>query len=529
MSVTESPPNASGWARRAREGALDRLRTWASLGAPESSWWARAASVSLVVLGGVWFFIGFIPFVVVAVLPLLAAMRLAASLVLAHRRLWRAVGWVSAAGLVAGNLFGLVVMATFGTTLAWTVPVGIRVLTASLVLLAALGPRLTLGVRVPLALPMGIWAGACFGGWEHEEGLVRCDDYARIRPPVEIVVPTRRDFGACRPGMSLPLGRSPRHLWEAPDASRYVFTSQTSKSSSDLQPADVITGLLCETPPAGTVEPRCIGGASGKSQGIRDAPPLNKLFIGAWAGIHPAGGARTGGLVMTVPRAGPLEPIEQYSLQGTVGADFLYQPAHDTLWVFSEDFTTELRRASDFTLLEGGTMSVMMLDARVDPATDEGIVCGFIYTPGEPIATIAAFHGSPPARRDIVSTSLRWPLVVGVPFGCEFDPKDRKVYASLTNLGMVVRFDYDSGRVEKLFPLGVGVRALTYDPARRWLYVVNFSGGELAAVEVDSGVERERWFVGRFARDVRLTRDGHALLVASNVGLVRIALDRPIK
>lgn len=481
----------------------------------------------LFALGPIWLFIHQSPSWVLPALPLLVAARLVPSLVLAQRPLWRAIGWVSAAALISGNLFALVATAMYGAVMAWNVPLSGRVLTGLLVLPAALGPRVTRGVRVPLALPMGVWAAACMNGlWQDVGRTLRCDDYLRVRPPVEIVVPARRDLAGCPAGASLPISRYPRQVWEAPDGSRYVFTSQTADSwTGPLQPADVMTGLVCETPPGGTEHPRCIGGSEGKSDRFTDAPPLNKLFVNAWD--VPALGGKTS-VVMTVPRMGPLELTEwhEVAMNRTVGVG-VYQPAHDTLWLLSDNFTSEWRRASDFGQLDRGPMSLTALDARFDPAGDEGVVCGFIYTPGPPLATIAAFHGSPPVRRDIVSTAVRWPLVVGLPFACEFDLTDRKVYASLINLGIVVKFDYDSGRMEKIFPLGAGVRALAYDPARRRLYVANFPGGDVTAVDVDSGAERARWFVGRFPRDVRLTRDGRALLTTSTVGLLRIGLDHP--
>lgn len=422
----------------------------------------------------------------------------------------------------------MVAMATYGVVMAWNVPFASRVLTALLVLLAALGSRVTRGVRVPLALPMGVWAAACMNGfWQDLSLFLRCDDYLRIRAPVEIVVPTRRDLDACRPGASLPIGLYPRQVWEAPDGDRYVFTNQSADSwRGPPQPADVITGLVCEAPPTGTDDPHCIGGAAGKSHGITDAALLNKLFIGAWD--VPTVGGRTS-VVMTVPRTGPLELVERHevALERTLGGLVVYQPAHDALWLFGDNFTSEWRRASDFGPLEREAMPISALDLRFDSAAEEGIICGFIYAPAPPLATIAAFRGSPPIRRDIVSTTARWPLMVGLPFGCEFDLTERKVYASFINLGIVVRFDYDTGNVEKLFPLGVGVRALAYDPVRRWLFAANFPSGEVTAVDVVSGTERARWFVGRFSHDVRLTRDGRALLVTSNVGLMRIPLDRP--
>jgi DNA-binding beta-propeller fold protein YncE len=153
------------------------------------------------------------------------------------------------------------------------------------------------------------------------------------------------------------------------------------------------------------------------------------------------------------------------------------------------------------------------------------VICGVVHTPGTPLATITAFSGSGPVQRDIVSTSLRWPLLVGLPMGCEFDSQDRKLYTSFSNLGMVVRFDYDSGNLEKIYPAWIGARALAYDGVRRWLYISNFLSGMVVAVDADTGALQASWFVGRFPRQLRPTHDGKALLVASNIGLVRVSLE----
>src|ERR1019366_3837682 len=166
-----------GWARHLYRGAAEGLRSWASLGPPQSPRWVRAANVLLFALSGIWL----IPAsdtltAAMAGVTVLVAMRLAPLLVLARRPLWRAVGWVSAAGLVAGNLFGILGVVTCGAAMAWTVPFGMRLLTASLVLLVVLRPRGTRGVRVPLALPMGVWVAACWAGWSHEWGVLRYDD-----------------------------------------------------------------------------------------------------------------------------------------------------------------------------------------------------------------------------------------------------------------------------------------------------------------------------------------------------------------
>ena len=62
------------------------------------------------------------------------------------------------------------------------------------------------------------------------------------------------------------------------------------------------------------------------------------------------------------------------------------------------------------------------------------------------------------------------------------------------------------------------------DRVRRRLYVANFQRGDVTAVDVDTGAQQARWFVGRFPRDLRMARDGKVLLVTSTIGLLRIRL-----
>jgi len=519
----------------ARNALTRRLVLWASLGPAGGPQWVRAASVFLFAASAGWVFLHVDPWLVVPVVIVLIGLRLAPMLVLARRPFWRAFGWLSAAALGLANLLAVVVFAMYGSVMAWNVPFASRLVTGLLALLVVLGPRLAFGVRVPLALPMAVWGTACVanGLWQDVGRFVQCDDYRLIRAPVEVIVPTRRDFDVCRSGASLPIGRYPRHVWEAPDESRYLFTSQTAASwNGPVEPADTITGLLCETPPSGTENPRCIGGALGTSQGIIDAPALNRLFVGAWD--VPADDGTQKSLVMTVPLAGPVEMIDRHELapRSTLGGDFIYQPRHDRIWLFGDNFTSEWRRASDFGFMAEEDIPLSVLDFRYDTATDEGMVCGYVYTSEglksvahqTEVSTITAVHGSPLVHRDIVSSSLRRPFLLGMPFGCEFDPEGRKVYASFINLGVVAKFDYDSGDAEKLFPLAAGVRALAYDRVRRRLYVANFARGDVTAVDVDTGAQQARWFVGRFPRDLRMSRDGNALLVASTIGLLRIRL-----
>src|SRR5262249_48608307 len=69
-----------------------------------------------------------------------------------------------------------------------------------------------------------------------------------------------------------------------------------------------------------------------------------------------------------------------------------------------------------------------------------------------------------------------------------------------------------------------GIRTVAFDRARRRVYAGVFLSGDVLEIDPDTGAITDRWFAGRFIRYVTVARDGAALLVASNLGIVRIPL-----
>jgi len=92
-------------------------------------------------------------------------------------------------------------------------------------------------------------------------------------------------------------------------------------------------------------------------------------------------------------------------------------------------------------------------------------------------------------------------------------------------LGLLTEVDLDSGGVVRSRFIGPGVRAVSIDARRHRIYVGDYFRGEVRALDADSARETAHWFVGRYLNDLRLTRDGHALLAASTLGVLRIDLE----
>jgi DNA-binding beta-propeller fold protein YncE len=109
-------------------------------------------------------------------------------------------------------------------------------------------------------------------------------------------------------------------------------------------------------------------------------------------------------------------------------------------------------------------------------------------------------------------------------WGCAYDPDARRAHAAVANLGLLLTIDYDRGTLLSADFVEVGLRPMTVDAVRRRLYVANFIRGDLHALDLDTGEQVRTWFVGRFVRGVRLSRDGRALWVTSNLGVVRVWL-----
>ena len=68
------------------------------------------------------------------------------------------------------------------------------------------------------------------------------------------------------------------------------------------------------------------------------------------------------------------------------------------------------------------------------------------------------------------------------------------------------------------------MRSATLDRGRDLVYLTDFLGGHVVAVDVRTGAERARWFVGRYVREAHLARDGRSLFVSSNLGVVQVFL-----
>jgi DNA-binding beta-propeller fold protein YncE len=111
-------------------------------------------------------------------------------------------------------------------------------------------------------------------------------------------------------------------------------------------------------------------------------------------------------------------------------------------------------------------------------------------------------------------------------WGCQFDPETRKAWAAVTNLGLLLTIDYDTGDVLQSRFAGFGLRSMVVDRSRRRIYAANFLRGDVLVLDIDTGAEIERWFAGRFVRGLSLTRDGRSLLVGSNLGVLSIPLEK---
>jgi hypothetical protein len=156
-------------------------------------------------------------------------------------------------------------------------------------------------------------------------------------------------------------------------------------------------------------------------------------------------------------------------------------------------------------------------ELRYDRGLGQGVACG------HGIGT--AISGDPYGQRYLADGNSSPIEKLSMTWGCDWDPVRRKVYSTIPNLGLLDRIDYDTGRVEKRWLVGLGMRSVAYDRARQRVYFTNFLRGEAYAFDEASGRVVAHWFVGRFSRWVQLTRDGRALLATGNLGVVRIPLD----
>jgi DNA-binding beta-propeller fold protein YncE len=407
----------------------------------------------------------------------------------------------------------------FTTVLGWGLSpwatAAILLTTAAAVATAWVGGR---GMRVPPVLPLGLLIILVLSGWWREGSRVRCDDYlhARGQSDVEILVPSRRELAGCTAGTTVPLHRYPRQIWEAPDGQTLVFTTQFEPFAEAT--TDGLEGALCVANPRDGAEPSCSG--EGKGDGIVEMARHDRL-------LAVSSGGPDNGRLYTVPLDRLRSEPELVRVHRAGSA--IYDASLDVLYVIGDDGRMIIpMRGDDLEPSADVPVQLPMLAdyGRYDDARHQGILCGAagpigaLANGGRPYL-IVGFEGQPLALRPVEDSLVGW---LAFSFGCDWDPATRRAYVALPNLGAVAELDYDTGRLIDLDPAPIGLRYLRFDPHRHRLYAGDFLRGNV--VELDAGDKHElrRWFVGRFARDVRPTRDGTALLAASNLGVVRIRL-----
>lgn len=385
--------------------------------------------------------------------------------------------------------------------------------------------------RVPLVLPLGAAALAPPAAARADMSIA-CDDYLAFtrQPGVRVLFATTGAEASCAAGEDLGVARYPRRVWEAREPARYVVTSQADSQLGDdvgrgRPVASRFTGSFCEVTPDSGAEPRCFG--SGKADGIIEAAPLDRLIIGQWDNANPA--AR--GMIYETTRSAPLEVVLRREFKLASGGGY-YVPQEDLLAVgFDEGIGLDFLRGRDLSPVgEPYRGNVHGGQIVYDEARREGVLCGGITTTG-PVNGQAflsiAFRGYPYEPRAIGPASrYPWVLAAAV-FACDWDPEARTVWIGIANLPLVVPFDVDTGRMKDLPTLvtPVGVRVLTYDRPRNRVYTATWASGEMRAFDAASGRVLRDWKVGRWVRDLRISRDGTHALVTSNLGLLRVDLD----
>jgi hypothetical protein len=261
-------------------------------------------------------------------------------------------------------------------------------------------------------------------------------------------------------------------------------------------------------------QPRCLGGSEGKSHGLFDAAAWHKVFFAAWSLPPDSGGRRSA--IFVLPAEGPMAIEEEHRFEGAV-ADLIFDPKSNMLHAFGDTNDRivsvklpEFRRHTD-------TIAPMFPgQVHYDAERDEGVVCSWM--------TGAKIRADPLTFRFFCEMTPSLWSCLALSWGCDWDPVQRRVYSAVPNLGLLYTVNYDNGNVLRKKWVGFGMRSVTLDPQRQTLYLTDFLGGDIVAIDVRSGEEQRRWFVGRFPRDAYLSRDGSSLFVGTNLGVMRIDL-----
>ncbi|MDX2167128.1 MAG: hypothetical protein SF182_08700, partial [Deltaproteobacteria bacterium] len=490
--------------------------------APTSGWLACGAALGLFALGAGLAFSWVQSGAELSQLAVLIA-GLAGLALLAMRARAPWLRALAVAPLVLCHLAWLYIALGLGTLLAWTTTAALRWAVAALALLAvggALPARARF--RLPTALPLGVWIVACLIGWQREDGVVRCDDYLAVRAAgLTLLVETTEELRQCQPGEVLRIGHYPRRTWEAPEGDRLVITTQRGIGGFDppgRAVADRLPGIICDVPLNGAA-PACFG--DGKAQGLIEAPDHDRLLVAAWQQKGPRGER---GALFVLPRRAPLQPLARVLVPESSG-ELFYDPRGDLVGLLTDEGEVMRPvRLSDGAVLDAVPAPIIPGDVRYDAAQREGVIC-FAAGPlrsldGEPFLSVA-FRGDPFAIRPLGGGPSAWLSMV---WGCDWDAHARRVYVADASLGLLDVVDYDSGAVLRRIPIEICIRYVARDPQRGLLYLANFLRGDVVALDVDAGRVVRRWFAGRFVRGIELSRDRQALLVTSNLGVVRIPL-----
>jgi hypothetical protein len=199
-----------------------------------------------------------------------------------------------------------------------------------------------------------------------------------------------------------------------------------------------------------------------------------------------------------------------------------YDSDFDRIGIFSDGGTVALPlRASDHVPLPVRPITTLPNDVRYDPARHEGLVCNGSGLP-LPIGGLAALFTPEPFTYRTVGVS---PLAVAsLGSGCDWDVDTGLIYVTVPALGLLATIHRDTGELDAVRFIGLGMRAITVDSARQLVYVGDFFRGEVRALDAKTGIEKAHWFVGRYVHDLRLTKDRRDLLATSTLGVLRIHL-----
>jgi DNA-binding beta-propeller fold protein YncE len=430
---------------------------------------------------------------------------------------------VAVALLIFVHLFWLYQAAALAAMVGWAVSPAVWTLDGALATIAIAGVALPrTRVRVPLALPLGIAIAALLAGWRREDGLIRCDEYMRVRrSSVVVVVPSAPELERCVPGESVKLRRYPRRAWESPDGNRFLVTTQPGRNEDGRSPravGDWFDGPVCEVNIKSGARPVCFG-EQGKGEALVESPVLDRIYVAVYG--------RHEGWVYVLPREGPLRPLAEAHVPAATGEMYVDEE-RDTIGLFADEAVEVLRvRASNLSPLDPAPAAIAPDEVHYDQQSHQGIACfaagPFRRIDGQAFAAVA-FDGDPFVWRPLAPSSEYPSSWLAGTWGCAWDPAARRAYVAVGTLGLLEQIDYDTGRIVHRSFVGFGLRSLAFDPRRRRVYASVFLNGDVIAVDADTGAIVDRWFVGRFARYVKLGRDGNSLLATSNVGVVRIPL-----